>query len=1094
VRVGARERVGSRFVWSNGADLARANALALLAALVLALVFASSAGAEEATQITGQVTSAVTKAPLADITVCTERMGGTGPWICATTNAGGEYSVQLVSGGNYHIEFKVPPPSSYVARTFYDGTFSFSEAVVVHVPEGGTTSGIDAELREGGYIKGAVTSAATKAGLEGLQVCAREPEHPRNLDLPEKNSGCAKTNASGEYSIEGLATGEYEVEFALVLPSEFNDFNQFYDDKSSWPEADLVSVTAGNTISGIDAELESGGQITGTLMNAATKAPIEGADVCAGGQAEDGYENHCAKTNEKGEYVIPRLRSGKFWVQFAATGYVSEYLGGQFKFSEAKESVSVTTGDVTPGVDMELDELPRVGGTVTSISTKAPIEGAEVCVRLVSSTSNGPCANTDAHGEYLISGLEVGEYTIEFNAHGLNYLTQFYDGAIFSYDATRIAAAPGTDATGVDAELEEPGTIEGKVTSASTKAPIEGVYVCAGEPPEGNRICDTTNARGEYTISGLPGRAYYVEFNAGDVNYLTQFYAGKYSRAEAQPVSIVSGATVSGADAELVKINGGGLTGTVLSAETERPISGLEVCAYEAGGEGLVGACAKTESRGEYTITGLMAGAQYVVEFSSPIESGLNYITQFYNGKSSASEANVIGITAGSLDPSIDARLKAGGRIAGKVVDAASKATVAGIEVCAFATQSESVGCAITGPTGEYVIAGLAHGAYLVEFSSPTKGGLDYVTQYYGDESPPSEADTVSVEEGATQSGIDAELQEGGRVEGRVTNLSTGAPMKDVLVCALVSVREAAGCGVTGPSGEYTTLVVPGGAYKVGFDAGEGYSVQYYNDKPSFAAAQTVSIAARHTAAGVDAAMSSGPPAPVHAPPMNTKAPVIFGEPVVGETLSCANGLWTGSPTPTFTQQWLRNGTSIAGATGRSYQVQDADEGASLTCVVTAKSTAGEAGAMSAAIVIPESSSTIGTPVSSLATTPLTGARTAPLPPVAVEGSRVAVSGSSMSVHLKCAAATSCRGSVELIVEVPSGRHGRAKTMSPRQQTLVLAKGSFSLAEGGSATVLLHLTTAGKRRLAHAQRHPIPASLVVSVQGAKTTTTQVRAR
>ena len=582
--------------------------LALLAALVLGLLFVSSAFAEEAAQITGEVTSAATKAPLAGVTVCTERMDNTGPWICATTNTGGEYSVQLVSGGHYHVEFKVPAPSGYIARTFYDGKFLFSEAGIVSVPEGGTTSGIDAELEEGGYIKGTVTSATTKAGLEGLEVCAREPEHPRNLDLPEKNSGCAKTNAGGEYTIEGLATGEYEVEFALPLPSQLNYFNQFYDDKSSWPEADLVSVAAGSTVSGVDAKLSLGGQITGTLTSARTKAPIGGAEVCAGGQAEDGYENRCTTTNAKGEYSIPRLRSGKFWVQFSAPGYVSEYVGGQFRFSEAKESVSVTTGSASSGVDMELSELPQISGRVTNISTKAPIDGIEVCVRLVSSTSNGPCASTDAHGEYLISGLEVGEYTIEFSAKGLNYLTQYYDGAIFPYNATRIPATPGADARGINAELEEPGEIDGTVTSASTKAPIEGIYVCAGEPPEGNRTCDTTNAHGEYTISGLPGRAYYVEFNAGDVNYLTQFYSDKYSRTEAQPVSIVSGAKVSGVDAELVKIDGGGLTGTVQSAETEKPIAGIEVCAYESGGEGLFGECAKTESRGEYTITGLTGG------------------------------------------------------------------------------------------------------------------------------------------------------------------------------------------------------------------------------------------------------------------------------------------------------------------------------------------------------------------------------------------------------------------------------------------------------------------------------------------------------
>jgi hypothetical protein len=227
---------------------------------------------------------------------------------------------------------------------------------------------------------------------------------------------------------------------------------------------------------------------------------------------------------------------------------------------------------------------------------------------------------------------------------------------------------------------------------------------------------------------------------------------------------------------------------------------------------------------------------------------------------------------------------------------------------------------------------------------------------------------------------------------------------------------------------------------------------------------------------------------------VNTKAPVIFGTPAVGERLSCATGLWTGIPTPTFTVQWLRDGVPIAGAIGSSYQVQGADEGSSLACRVTAKSTAGEMSATSIGLVIPASSTApIATPSPAATSTTLTTTdpTSSPLPVVTIVGSGLVVSGDSVSVHLTCDD-TTCRGSTELTMRVLSKGHRGAKTVT-RRETLVLAEGRFSLTRGKGATVVLRLTAAGRRRLARAKRHPVAANLILSVKGGKTITRAVMA-
>ena len=93
--------------------------------------------------------------------------------------------------------------------------------------------------------------------------------------------------------------------------------------------------------------------------------------------------------------------------------------------------------------------------------------------------------------------------------------------------------------------------------------------------------------------------------------------------------------------------------------------------------------------------------------------------------------------------------------------------------------------------------------------------------------------------------------------------------------------------------------------------------------------------------------------------PVNTALPAISGGPEPGNTLSCSIGTWTGSPTPTYSLQWLRGGTAISGATKSTYLVLAADQGKTLSCRVTAKNSAGSASVVSKPLAIPASAPTL---------------------------------------------------------------------------------------------------------------------------------------
>ncbi len=221
------------------------------------------------------------------------------------------------------------------------------------------------------------------------------------------------------------------------------------------------------------------------------------------------------------------------------------------------------------------------------------------------------------------------------------------------------------------------------------------------------------------------------------------------------------------------------------------------------------------------------------------------------------------------------------GKIEGKAVDAVTKVGIEDVEVCAVEPfEFEFVACDLTGADGKYALEGLANGSYVVEFWAPYLG---YIRQYFDGRTSFEDADEVTIAAGGTVSNVDAELEQGGEIEGRVTDAASGAGIEEAEVCAY-SLSAFGGCALTDVSGDYTLAGVPTGSYVVEFWAEFlGYETRYYDEVTSFEAADPVAVFAANTTAGIDARLSkpafrvdlpppsSGAPAPL--PP--TPAPVV---------------------------------------------------------------------------------------------------------------------------------------------------------------------------------------------------------------------------
>ena len=832
-----------------------------------AMLVPATSGAVTGGTIAGTVRADAGGAPLEGVEVCAFPMSSPGFGGCDLSAADGGYAITGVDPGGYRVSFG-SSGSTYIDQ-YYDHASSWFDADSVSVSEGATTSGIDADLKEAGSISGTVTAADGGEPIEGITVCAEE----------SFNSHCVDTGADGTYTIDGLGAGEYGVSFrgfyAENGSGEFEPLNyvrQYYDGKSSAEDADRVAVVAGQDTSGIDAALEEGAEIAGTVSAASDGEPAEGVEVCLYLAATGAYRG-CTSTGPDGNYLLFGLPGGNYKVGFAVESfnspYTPQYYDGKSTLAAA-EVVALATGSRTSGIDAEMHEAGKVAGTVTAAKGGAGIEGLQVCALPVQS-GNSRCAPTGAGGGYTIEGVRPGRYVVEF--HGApDYLQQYYSGKASYAAAARITVAEEATTAGINASMQAAGKIKGKVTAAATGDPLSGATVCA-LPTTSNLFylggaCAQAGSDGTYTLGGLPGGNYDVRFEPGSSgpgefgrrDYLTQFYKGASSRASATPVAVTLGQATSGIDAAMKA--GGSVSGHVTAADTGEGLAAY-VCALPTVSGGDEG-CTVANASGDYSLRGLRSGS-YKIRFG-PGPSSLGYLRQFYAGKATRKEASPVSVTAGTATGAVNAVMQRGGTISGTVTDAVTHEPLTGISVCVGFFSA----CDTTAADGSYELTGLPTGSYRVRFGGPSfgpgSGSPKYAAVYYHDAYDFEAASKVAVTAGGATAGIDQAMREGARVTGTVVDRVSEDPLGQITVCTSDPVAGFSGCDQTDETGSYAITGLPAGSYRVRFShdsawppsVNAGYAALYYDDSPTAAGATLLDLDFGELAGGVDAEMRLG--------------------------------------------------------------------------------------------------------------------------------------------------------------------------------------------------------------------------------------------
>jgi Carboxypeptidase regulatory-like domain len=276
------------------------------------------------------------------------------------------------------------------------------------------------------------------------------------------------TDADGKYSIGGLAAGFYRVGFHVESNPSLNYVQQWYSGKAYAEEADPVQLAEGESKE-INAQMQTGGKIHGTVADQETDLPIQGVEVCARsvGVFHDGEIGYCDRSDAAGEFTVKNLGTGQYRLEFGTERHVN-YVEAQLP--EPPGFIPMTAGG-TIEVEAHLRPGVEIEGTLTESGTGAPIVGflapytvPSVCALNPTTQQRIKCGWVDSAGQYSIPGLPAGTYAVSFaldvvseglDLHPDGYVRRYWKEVPAFGEATLLAGTAGAVFDGIDAVLTQ---------------------------------------------------------------------------------------------------------------------------------------------------------------------------------------------------------------------------------------------------------------------------------------------------------------------------------------------------------------------------------------------------------------------------------------------------------------------------------------------------------------------------------------------------------------------------------------------------------------------------------------------------------------
>jgi hypothetical protein len=319
----------------------------------------------------------------------------------------------------------------------------------------GVLGAVTPALAASSSISGTVTAVEGGAPIGGIRVCVSDANS-------QAKTVCTATDTAGKYRVSDLPVSTYVLGFAELGNRNFVD--EYYDDKGELGTADLVTVGVAESRNGIDAALQTGGAIAGTVTGAGGGA-VAGMRVCAFAERPAANAFRCWLTDDEGDYAINGLPAGDYVVEFLPgndVNYLPQFYEGAEERTAATKVPISGPNDEAPGVDAELLSGVEITGTLTEAESHVPL--ADVDVALMRPIIPGGvlrAVRTDAAGRYAFRGLASGVYVVGFSPTVTGalssdcYSEQYYRGSAIFATAAGLAVTAPSVLSGIDGEVTD---------------------------------------------------------------------------------------------------------------------------------------------------------------------------------------------------------------------------------------------------------------------------------------------------------------------------------------------------------------------------------------------------------------------------------------------------------------------------------------------------------------------------------------------------------------------------------------------------------------------------------------------------------------
>ncbi len=620
-------------------------------------------------------------------------------------------------------------------------------------------------------ISGVVTEAGSGAPIENVLVVAARNRF---------NFHTANTDASGAYQVTVPLDGLSEVQIVLEAagpdhaPARFGGEPELLCYFSCGGGDGQITLQPGNALVDHDIELAPGGRIAGTVTAADTSAGLDGAGVIVYSGTvglEFSQQLFAALTDADGNWELPLALPAGDYHLVAVPASSGNYVARAWDNLDCQrgqcpilgtDSVAVTVGDVTTGIDFTLRPGATISGTLLpddDVRIVRVADGSGLILETIPLFPGQP--------EWSLDQLGGGSYYLEFGppAGSGPLVRQLHNGLPCPFSGCDRASGPpisvpqGGSLSGVDITLSEGGQLQGELIDAATGLPPDfemstnpGVTtmniiaadgtVVGGGPIEiaGDQVLIPPTSAvppGEYYV-----RTYMSWFGQG-IGYNSVFsdLATLPGYADAafpdvacagQGCDLNAAQTVSFSAGQISTVTisierGSNISGTVLDDDTGEPIGGANINLIDAAGQRL--AATRTGANGEFFFGAFPAGSYYLrTSMSSRSGPGANprqlpYFDRIHGSSEDCSEllcdpANAMPLVLdGTVDiEDIEFLVTGGPVIRGRIFDQFTGAPINRGQVAVFNDAGALVGrYALDFFTGAFQTTALAPGTYSIE-------------------------------------------------------------------------------------------------------------------------------------------------------------------------------------------------------------------------------------------------------------------------------------------------------------------------------------------------------------------------------------------